>query len=113
MSRVIVIYTSNTKKKFDGALPTTIYYEKGFCEVYGQNPDIDSIALMISTTSWILSNLLDLKDNPKTEPVITLSLNERVDNRRENEIPFSKFSLNDIINFLIPRMLKAVKYLQN
>jgi hypothetical protein len=103
-----------TKKKFDGALPTTIYYEKDFCEVYGQNPDIDSLALMVSTTSWILSNLLDLKDSPtKGEPVITLSLNERVDNRRENEIPFSKFSLNDIINFLIPCMLKAVLYLQN
>ena len=102
-----------TKKKFDGALPTTIYYEKDFCEVYGQNPDIDSLALMVSTTSWILSNLLDLKDNPtKGEPVITLSLNERVDNRRENEIPFSKFSLNDIINFLIPCMLKALLYLQ-
>ena len=110
-----IIADDNTKKKFEGALPTTIYYEKGFCEVYGQNPDIDSIALMISTTSWILSTLLDLKDNPttKSEPVITLSLNERMDNRRENEIPFSKFSLNDIINFLIPCMLRAVIYLQN
>ena len=104
----------NTKKNFDGALPTTIYYEKGFCEVYGQNPDIDSIALMISTTSYILSNILDLKDSPtKAEPVITLSLNERIDNRKENEIPFSKFSLNDIINFLTPCMIKALKYLQN
>jgi glycogen debranching enzyme len=110
-----IIADDNTKKKFDGALPTTIYYEKGFCEVYGQNPDIDSIALMISTTSYILSNLLDLKDSPsKLEPVITLSLNERMDNRkRENDIPFSKFSLNDLINFLTPCMLKAVKYLQN
>ena len=110
-----IIADDNTKKKFEGALPTTIYYEKGFCEVYGQNPDIDSIALMISTTSWILSTLLDLKDNPttKSEPVITLSLNERMNNRRENEIPFSKFSLNDIINFLIPCMLRAVIYLQN
>jgi hypothetical protein len=87
----------NTKNKFDGALPTTIYYEKGFCEVYGQNPDIDSIALMISTTSYILSKLLDLKDNPTTnaEPVITLSLNERMDNKKGGEvneiIPFSKF----------------------
>jgi len=117
-----VVGDDNIKKKFDGALPTTIYYERGFCEVYGQNPDIDSIALMISTTSYILSNLLDLKDNSPTtntkaaEPLITLSLNETIDNERreENErIPFSKFSLNDIINFLIPRMLKAIKYLQN
>ena len=109
-----IIADDNTRKKFEGALPTTIYYEKGFCEVYGQNPDIDSIALMISTTSWILSTLFDMKDNPaKSEPVITLSLNERIDNRRENEIPFSKFSLNDIINFLIPCMLRAIIYLQN
>jgi hypothetical protein len=74
---------------------------------------------MISTTSYILFNLIDLKDNNPTtkaaEPVSTLSLNETIDNRRrgENEIPFSKFSLNDIINFLIPRIVKAVKYLQN
>lgn len=117
-----IIADDDTKMKFDGALPTTVYYEKGFCEVYGQNPDIDSTALMISTTSYILANLIDLKDNsPATttnaaEPVITLSLNESIDNKRigENEIiPFSKFSLNDIINFLIPRMLRAVKYLQN
>lgn len=109
-----VIADDNIKKKFDGALPTTIYYEKGFCEVYGQNPDIDSIALMVSTTSYILSNLFDLKDSTtQGEPVITLSLNERMNNRRENEIPFSKFSLNDIINFLTPCMLKAVNYLQN
>ena len=109
-----IIADDNTRKKFEGALPTTIYYEKGFCEVYGQNPDIDSIALMISTTSWILSTLFDMKDYPtKSEPVITLSLNERMDNRRENEIPFSKFSLNDIINFLIPCMLRAIIYLQN
>ena len=114
-----IIGDDNTKKKFDGALPTTIYNEKGFCEVYGKNPDIDSIALMISTTSYILCNLIDLKDNNSSttttlESVITLSLNERIDNkRRENEISFSKFSLYEIINFLVPRMLKAVKYLQS
>ena len=106
-----IITDDSTIKKFEGALPTTIYYEKGFCEVYGQNPDIDSIALMISTTSWILSNLHDLKDNSKAEPIITLSLSERIDNR-ENKIPFSKFSVNDIIKFLIPCMLKALLYLQ-
>ena len=106
-----IIADDMTIKKFDGALPTTIYYEKGFCEVYGQNPDIDSMALVISTTSWILSNLHDLKDNSKVEPIITLSLSERIDNR-ENKIPFSKFSVNDIIKFLIPCMLKALLYLQ-
>ena len=58
-----------------------------------------------------LSNLHDLKDNSKAEPIITLSLSERIDNR-ENKIPFSKFSVNDIIKFLIPCMLKALLYLQ-
>jgi hypothetical protein len=43
---------------FKGALPTTIYYQHDFCEVYGKSPDIDSTALMVSTTSWILSSLL-------------------------------------------------------
>ena len=85
-----IIADDSTIKKFDGALPTTIYYEKGFCEVYGQNPDIDSIALVISTTSWILSNLHDLKDNSKAEHIIKLSLSEIFYNR-ENKIPFTNF----------------------
>jgi hypothetical protein len=38
--------------KFDGALPTTIFQD--FCDIYGLNPDIDSTALMVSSTSWIL-----------------------------------------------------------
>ena len=41
--------TTNTdiQKKFEGALPTTIY-QAGYSEVYGLNPDLDSTALMIS-----------------------------------------------------------------
>jgi len=46
--------TGIEKKRFEGALPSTIYHDQGFSEVYGQNPDIDSTALMISTTAWIL-----------------------------------------------------------
>src|ERR671932_1831354 len=57
------------QKVFKGALPTTIY-QAGFSEVYGQNPDIDSTALMISTTSWILTrslkDRLSLSQNPKS-----------------------------------------------
>src|SRR6476646_6731112 len=48
---------ANKQKEFEGALPTTIY-QAGFSEIYGQNPDIDSTALMISTSSWILSKCL-------------------------------------------------------
>jgi hypothetical protein len=46
---------------FEGGLPTTIY-KSGFSEVYGRNPDIDSTALMISTTSWILLRFLNSYD---------------------------------------------------
>jgi hypothetical protein len=46
---------TSKEKEFAGALPTTIY-QIGFSETYGKQPDIDSTALMISTTSWILGN---------------------------------------------------------
>src|SRR5918911_2300189 len=45
------------EKEFQGALPTTIY-QAGFSEIYGLNPDIDSTALIISTTSWILARAI-------------------------------------------------------
>jgi hypothetical protein len=54
-----------TEEEFEGALPTTIY-QTGFSEVYGQNPDIDSTALMISTSSWILAR--SLKDRQSSLP---------------------------------------------
>src|ERR1051325_3589460 len=44
------------EKGFEGALPSTIFGD--FSEVYAKNPDIDSTALMVSTTSWILDNYL-------------------------------------------------------
>lgn len=46
MSRVA---RPDAHKRFEGALPTTIFH--GFSEVYGMNPDIDSTALMVSTTA--------------------------------------------------------------
>ena len=113
-----IVADEDTTTKFDGALPTTIYNEKNksFCEVYAQNPDIDSTALMISTTSYILSNFLDLKDiyaNKETEFSFTLPVNKNIDNEIEYKTQFSELSLNDIITLLIPPMLKALKYLQN
>jgi hypothetical protein len=65
----------NKQKDFEGALPTTIY-QAGFSEVYGQNPDIDSTALIISTTSWILARSLKGQDDSshssssETSPVV-------------------------------------------
>src|SRR5918912_3067686 len=52
----------NKQEEFEGALPTTIY-QAGFSEVYGQNPDIDSTALIISTTSWILARAIKQQDS--------------------------------------------------
>jgi len=52
------------RKSFDGALPTTIY-QAGYSEIYGKNPDIDSTALMISTTAWVLSHVLDEHNKQK------------------------------------------------
>ncbi|HJT85656.1 MAG TPA: hypothetical protein VJ697_14335, partial [Nitrososphaeraceae archaeon] len=112
-----IVAEENTKTKFDGALPTTIYHEKkSFCEVYAQNPDIDSTALMISTTSYILSNLLDLRDvyaNKATEFSFTIPVNKNIDNEIKYETSISELSLNDIIDLLIPSMLKALNYLQS
>src|ERR671939_1767820 len=53
---------ADTQKEFEGALPTTIY-QAGFSEVYGLNPDIDSTALIISTTSWILARAIKGQDD--------------------------------------------------
>lgn len=76
-----------TLQSFAGALPTTIYRENGILEVYAQKPDIDSTALMISTTSWILCRLL---------------LSNRISQRE----------LSEAVSFLVPRMLRAVDYLK-
>src|SRR6187200_1070724 len=54
------------EKEFQGALPTTIY-QVGFSEVYGQNPDIDSTALMISTSSWVLAGCLKNRQQSLSE----------------------------------------------
>jgi hypothetical protein len=59
-----IIADYNTKNKFEGALPTTIYYENGFCEVYGQNPDIDFMTLIYSLHHIVYLILLILKITP-------------------------------------------------
>src|ERR671925_1713795 len=54
-----VISNDRTRSKFEGSLPTSIFQENNVVEVFGKNPDIDSTALMISTTSWILVKLIE------------------------------------------------------
>jgi hypothetical protein len=87
--------TKNEKIKFEGALPSTIYHKKRVSEIYAINPDIDSTALMISTTAWILNNLLKS----------SLSMNVKPSSRITND------TIKEAINFTVPRMLKAVDYL--
>ncbi len=105
------------QKEFSGALPTTIY-PAGFSEIYGQNPDIDSTALMISTTSWIMKKALKRHSSSS-------SGNRQADNQisatmaSEHSADYVsglllKLGITDpskAIDFLLPRMLKAVEYL--
>jgi glycogen debranching enzyme len=93
------------EKCFEGALPTTIFRQ--FSEVYGQNPDIDSTALMISVTSWILDNYLK---NGQISTTSTLkALNENFKPRASDTI--SEPSV--LIGFIVPRLLKAIDYLKS
>jgi hypothetical protein len=77
-----VISNDRTRSKFEGSLPTSIFQENNVVEVFGKNPDIDSTALMISTTSWILVKLIEKSDGD-----------------------------NIMIDFLLPKMNKAISYL--
>jgi len=103
--------------KFDGALPTTIFQD--FCDIYGLNPDIDSTALMVSSTSWILFKSLNEKiiasvnNNTSSIADDTASLtNYRSLSERGSSLATSDF-LASVINYLVPRMLNAVKYLRS
>ena len=107
-----IIANDDKLSEFDGAIPTTIYHEKGFCEIYGQNPDIDSTALMIYITSWVLNRLISLKENNKDNDANITPLKNAIDDN-ESKSRFLTVSIFDAINFLIPRMLKAVTYLQS
>ena len=58
---------SDLTRNFYGALPTTIF--DNFSEVYALNPDIDSTALMIYVSTWILTNMI--KDTMESKKVST------------------------------------------
>jgi glycogen debranching enzyme len=103
---------ANKEKEFEGALPTTIY-QIGFSESYGKNPDIDSTALMISTTSWILGNWSlkhrDTRAKDSEEKVVA----------SQNSADYvtgllTKIGVTDpqkVTKFVVPRMIKAIDYL--
>jgi hypothetical protein len=126
-----------TKERFRGALPSTINYKQRFTEVYAHNPDIDSTALMISTTSWILdvylkAGLYSYYENlqewgsisspldpsfPPESPANPLS---SADYNKKEKSSFAAAPYKppliiskpmELIEFLVPRMLSAVDYL--
>jgi hypothetical protein len=90
------------KKRFIGSLPTSIYHGRKLCEVFGKNPDIDSTALMISSTSWILSRLL-AKDDHDVSSIST---------KRTTHSSSTK-QVEKVLDFTIPRMHTAIEYLAN
>jgi Glycosyl-hydrolase family 116, catalytic region len=101
------------QKEFAGALPTSIY-QAGFSEVYGQNPDIDSTALMISATASILDRAL--KKHPMSDSNSSLASTIASENSSDYVSSLLlKLGITDptkAIDFLVPKMLKAVDYLE-
>jgi hypothetical protein len=97
-----VIAGSKKQNTFEGALPTTIY-DAGYCEVYGLNPDIDSTTLMINTTSWVLTKILE--DTPQREG--------GYERRTNKNISISSLMANHskVIDFVLPRIFKAIDYM--
>jgi glycogen debranching enzyme len=102
------------QKEFAGALPTSIY-QVGFSEIYGQAPDIDSTALMISTTAWILNKSLKKSNNNSLSAgssVVSTTASEHSAEYVSSLL--LKLGITDptkAIDFLVPRMLRAVDYL--
>jgi hypothetical protein len=104
----------NKQEEFMGALPTTIY-QAGFSEVYGQNPDIDSTALIISTTSWILARSIEQQGSSSSSSEISTVVASEHSSDYVSAL-LSKVGLTDpskVAEFVVPRMLKAIKYLKS
>jgi hypothetical protein len=107
------IAKEDKQKTFEGALPTTMY-QAGYSEVYGLNPDIDSTALMISTTSWILAKILKEESSSReSSSKISYSSSTHHNKNTNNTISKAKSMTNHerVVNFVVPCMLKAVDYL--
>jgi Glycosyl-hydrolase family 116, catalytic region len=99
-------------KEYEGALPTTIY-QAGFSEVYGQSPDIDSTALMLSTTAWVLTRTMKEKKESRLDlPIQPIIASEHSSDYVSALL--SKVGITDpskVTDFVIPKMLKAIDYL--
>jgi glycogen debranching enzyme len=109
------IAKEDKEKEFQGALPTTIY-QTGFSEVYGQNPDIDSTALMISTSSWVLARCLKRRQSLSETSSVPDSATVIASEHSSDYVSalLSKLGITDplkVVEYVVPRMLKAVEYL--
>ena len=80
--------SKETIKNFCGALPTTIY--DNFSEIYAFNPDIDSTALMIYVSSWILVQMINQNDGKSKNKSAQAS---------------------ETISFILPYLFRSVDYL--
>jgi glycogen debranching enzyme len=102
------------QKEFAGALPTTIY-QAGFAEVYGQNPDIDSTALMVATTARLLSKALKKHEAStfNSSSVSTTASEHSADYVSGLLLKLGITDPTKAVDFLVPKMLKAVDYLQS
>jgi hypothetical protein len=114
MNFLAEVAEEETEKRFSGALPTTIY-QAGFSEVYGKDPDIDSTALMISTTSWILTASLTRKekDFSSSEGLKQATIATEHSSSYVSTL-LSKIGITQpskVADYVIPRMLKSVEYL--
>lgn len=73
---------------FYGALPTTIF--DNFSEIYALNPDIDSTALMIYVSTWILTNMI--RDSVDKSEKVSATVTE-------------------LTEYLIPFLYRGIEYL--
>ncbi len=103
------VASSRTRNQFEGALPTTIFY--GFSEVYGLNPDIDSTALMVSTTSWIFDACLRSGVVFVEDPPFSFSHASRQELKKKASNIFKPSTT--VMDFIIPKMLRAIDYLES
>src|SRR5918912_1003597 len=102
------------QKEFEGALPTTIY-QAGFSEVYGQNPDIDSTALIVSTSSWILARAIKQQDisspsSSQDSPVVASEHSSDFVSALLSKVGIT--NPQRVSEFVVPRMLKAIEHLK-
>ena len=112
------VATAEKEKEFEGGLPTTIY-QAGFSEVYGEQPGIDSTALMISTTSYILARCLkeEKQEDEGSFSENLSSLRPTIASEHSSDYVsalLSKLGITDpskVIHFVVPRMLRAIDYL--